>query len=43
MFKDARVPRKTKVLRGNRKPHVDKNLRKVIMKCSKRKYKAQNK
>ena len=26
--------RKTKVLRGNHKPHVDKNLRKAIMKRS---------
>ena len=32
---DAHAPRKTKVLRGNHKPHVDKNLRKAIMKRSK--------
>ena len=31
---DAHSPRKTKVLRGNHKPHVDKNLRKAIMKRS---------
>ena len=31
---DAHAPRKTKVLRGNHKPHVDKNLRKAIMKRS---------
>ena len=37
---DAHAPRKTKVLRGNHKPHVDKNLRKAIMKCSKLKNKA---
>ena len=30
---DAHAPRK--VLRGNHKPHVDKNLRKAIMKRSK--------
>ena len=29
---DAHAPRKTKVLRRNHKPHVDKNLRKAIMK-----------
>ena len=34
------APRKTKVLRGNQKPHVDKNLRKAIMKLSKLKNKA---
>ena len=29
------MPReKTKILRGNQKPHVDKNLRKAIMKRS---------
>ena len=32
---DAHAPRKTKVLHGNQKPHVDKNLRKAIMKRSK--------
>ena len=37
---DAHAPRKTKVLRGNQKPHVDKNLRKAIMKRSKLKNKA---
>ena len=37
---DAHTPRKTKVLRGNHKTHVDKNLRKAIMKCSKPKNKA---
>ena len=31
---DAHAPRKTKVLRGNPEPHVDKNLRKAIMKRS---------
>ena len=29
---DAHAPRKTKVLRGNHEPHVDKNPRKAIMK-----------
>ena len=37
---DAHAPRKTKVPRGNQKPHVDKNLRKAIMKRSKLKNKA---
>ena len=37
---DAHVPRKTKVLRGNQKPHVDKSLRKSIMKRCKLKNKA---
>ena len=37
---DAHAPRKTKVIRGNHKPHVDENLRKAIMKCSKFKNKA---
>ena len=27
---DAHAPRKNKILRGNQKPHVDKNLRKAI-------------
>ena len=31
---DRHVPRKTKILRGNQKAHVDKNLRKTIMKRS---------
>ena len=34
------APIKTKFLRGNQKPHVDKNLRKAIMKRSKLKSKA---
>ena len=29
------APKKTKVLRGNRNSHVDKNLRKATMKSSK--------
>ena len=37
---DANGPRRTKVLRGNHKPHVDRNLHKVIMKRSKLKNKA---
>ena len=37
---DSHAPRKTKVLRGNHKPNVDKNLRKAIMKRSKLKNKA---
>ena len=37
---DTHARRKTKVLRGNHKPHVDKNLRKAIMKRSKLKNKA---
>ena len=37
---DAHVPRKTKVLCGNHKPHVDKNLCKAIMKGSALKRKA---
>ena len=37
---DAHAPRKTKVSRGNHKPHVDKNLRKAIMKRSALKWKA---
>ena len=37
---DAHAPRKTKVLHGNHKPHVDKNLHKAIMKRSKLKNKA---
>ena len=31
---DRHAPGKTKILRGNQKPHVDKNLRKAIMKQS---------
>ena len=37
---DANATRKTKVLRGNHKPHVDKNFCKAIMKRSKLKNKA---
>ena len=37
---DRHAPRKTKILRGNQKPHVDKNLRKAIMKRSELKSKA---
>ena len=29
---DRHAPRKTKILRRNEKPHVDKNLRKAIIK-----------
>ena len=29
---DRHAPKKTKILRGNQKSHVDKNLRKAIMK-----------
>ena len=31
---DRHAPRKTKILRGNQKPHVDTNLRKAAMKLS---------
>ena len=37
---DRHAPRKTKILRGNQKPHVNKNLRKAIMKRSELKSKA---
>ena len=37
---NAHAPRKTKILRVNQKPHVDKNLRKAIMKRSKLKNRA---
>ena len=37
---NANAPKKTKFLRGNQKPHVDKNLRKAIMKRSQLKNKA---
>ena len=37
---DRHAPRKTKILRGNQKRHVDKNLRKAIMKRSELKSKA---
>ena len=32
---DVNASMKTKVLHGNHKPHVDKNLRKTIIKLSK--------
>ena len=37
---DRHAPRKTKILRGNQKPHVDKNFRKAIVKRSELKSKA---
>ena len=37
---DRYAPRKTKILRGTQKPHVDKNLCNVIMKRSELKSKA---
>ena len=37
---DRHAPRKTKILHGNQKPHVDKHLRKTIMKRSVLKSKA---
>ena len=37
---DTHAPRKTKILRGNQKPHIDKCLRKAIMKRSELKTKA---
>ena len=37
---NAHAPKKTKFLRGNQKPHVDKNLHKAIMKRSELKIKA---
>ena len=37
---DRHAPRKTKILHRNQKSHVDKNLRKAIMKCSELKSKA---
>ena len=37
---NAHAPKKAKCLRGNQKPHVDKNLRKAIMKRSQLKNKA---
>ena len=37
---DRHAPWRTKILRGYQKPHVDKNLRKAIMKCSELKFKA---
>ena len=30
-IKDKHATKKTKILRGNRKPHFDKNLRKQVM------------
>ena len=29
---DKHIPKKTKIFRGNRKPHINKTLRKAIMK-----------
>ena len=29
---DIHAPRKTQILRGNQKPHIDKNLREAIIK-----------
>ena len=40
---NAHAPKKTKFLRGNQKRHVDKNLRKAIMKRSQLKNKANRK
>ena len=37
---DRHAPRKSKILHGNKNPHVDKNLRKAIMKRSELKSKA---
>ena len=37
---NAHAPKKTKFLCGNQKPHVDKNIRKAIMKRSQLKNKA---
>ena len=37
---EKKAPRKTKILRRNQKPHVNKNLRKAIMKRSELKSKA---
>ena len=36
---DTHASRKNKILRGNRKPHVDKNLRKALMTCLELKFK----
>ena len=37
---DKHIPKKTKIFRGNRKPHINKTLRKAIMKRSQFKNKA---
>ena len=37
---NTHAPKKVKILRGNRKPHYNKNLRKAIMKRSRLKNKA---
>ena len=37
---NSHAPKKVKVLRGNRKPHLNKKLRKAIMERSKLKNKA---
>lgn len=37
---DRHAARRTKILRGNQKPHIEKNLRKAILKRSKLKSKA---
>ena len=37
---DKHAPKKTKIFRGNHKPHINKTLRKAIMKCSQPKNKA---
>ena len=34
------IPKKTKIFRRNHKPHINKTLRKAIMKCSELKNKA---
>ena len=37
---NQQAPKKSKVFRGNQKPHLNKSLRAVIMKCSRLKNKA---
>ena len=37
---DEHAPKKTKIFRGDHKPHIDKTLRKAIMKGSQLKNKA---
>ena len=39
-FLNAHAPKKTKFLRGNQEPHIDKNLRKAITKRSQLKKKS---
>ena len=39
IFLDTLTSKKKKILRGNQKPHIDKNLRKVIVKRTERKNK----